>query len=1832
MNAPAPDSFATDSLEKLRHRLLDLTGRNRLLNFTHGRQGNIRIIDAIPNALHQTLLSEEELRFQAIPSPTRQELIEAGYIEVDPQTGLDNRLKKDPTAAEWARVLGFSTEYELPLENADEADQPKRAGQIIQTLMFPEELEARLRDLRNKAETAIEEAGANICYVAVGLLEWFESQSSHKERLAPLLMVPVRIAKGRLDSASGTYHYAIAFTGEDIIPNLSLREKLRIDFGLALPDLDEATLPEAYFSAVERLIATPRQPDERWQIRRQATLALFNFSKLLMYLDLDPAQWPTERSITNHPIVSRFFATKSEDAGGGGQGFSVEHAIDDLPEVHERYPVIDDADSSQHSALIDAIEGKNLVIEGPPGTGKSQTITNIFAAALAQGKRVLFVAEKLAALEVVKRRLDQAGLGDFCLELRSHKTQKRKVLDDIAQRLGNQGKYRHPEQIDADIARYEKLKSELSGHAERINSRWKNTGKTVHEILMAASRYRESLGLDPAALHPEGYDGQTFNGDVQRQTLDTTRQFAEVYRRVAIQLGQRDNLQSHPWHGVGNRDLQLFDKERVCVVLSSWQDALEDLAETTVAAGSLLTTESLLGVKDGDILHGGKLDDIETFKNELGGIPSFQGDEILTALRDLHGANLIALKRHLQLLRGIRDHRRALSGTLHPQFLNDQHSHAQLHAACGALRQLGAAGQTDLVTLARYAKRIEHLQERLRELGQPMSEVAIGLGHAYTQVIKPDEAGLREFRALIELVGQLKLPLLQLRHERFDDEVLDDLLPELTTSIETLRTSRTELGNYFAVDQSPPADALDAIRARLAAAGLFRWFNADWRASRRTLLQLAAKPGTRVKDLSNRLDQLCAYAKNKQTLENDARYRRALGTHFAGLDTAIVDLRELRAWYRFVRMRYGVGFGPKVPLGDTLLTMSTTQARGIQSLRQQGILERIDTMLGELDELKTAFDGYAPLQRSDAALIAADGPLSRLGEQIRPILGICQQQLIDTTASVAEIERIVNQLGEIQAFQQALDTSSIDPQWFDHQIDLLADPDQLDEATLTAAEHTAEFAQALEERVKLRLLSAGIRRQPTRELFTAPRQFAEQMETAWQRHLDHRAQFVDLTELDLDAWQIGSGHALDGLIDRNRNALQQPDWLSNWLDYVRVRHQVKLIGFTRLTTAIERGILPADEIDAGYRLAVFDVLAREILKEVPALATFSGNAQRALQKQFSQYDETLKRLQRERIAWRIAQNPIPPGSTGARASDYTELALLQRECAKKTKHIPLRQLVHRAGNALVALKPCFMMGPMSVAQYLAPGQIDFDLIVMDEASQMKPQDALGAIARGRQLVVVGDPKQLPPTSFFDRVIDDDEEEATAIEESESILETAIPLFHHRRLRWHYRSQHESLIAFSNHAFYKGELVIFPSPHNDSEDFGVKLIRVARGRFVNRRNIEEARTIALAVQHHLFHRPGESLGVVAMSADQRDQIERAVEAIAKDDPLFRDTMDRNLLNQEPLFIKNLENVQGDERDVIFISCTYGQEEKSGKVFQRFGPINSDVGWRRLNVLFTRSKKRMQVFSSMGSEDILLSAQSKQGVKAFKDFLAFAETGHLHQAIPTGKPPDSDFEIAVASALSQAGFECEPQVGVAGFFIDLAVRDPGNPGRYLIGIECDGATYHSAKSARDRDRLRQTILERLGWRIHRIWSTDWFRNPRGEIEPIVRELNALKSQSVAAKPETAEVAERLNIVEDSDDVLPDAVIEASLPETRDLRGKLCHFDLGVIRAEVVTTPENQRLLRPAMLEALLEFMPITKSEFVERIPPYLRQATNAQEGKYLDRVLRIIEEAETETMTV
>jgi superfamily I DNA and/or RNA helicase/very-short-patch-repair endonuclease len=407
---------------------------------------------------------------------------------------------------------------------------------------------------------------------------------------------------------------------------------------------------------------------------------------------------------------------------------------------------------------------------------------------------------------------------------------------------------------------------------------------------------------------------------------------------------------------------------------------------------------------------------------------------------------------------------------------------------------------------------------------------------------------------------------------------------------------------------------------------------------------------------------------------------------------------------------------------------------------------------------------------------------------------------------------------------------------------------------------------------------------------------------------------------------------------------------------------------------------------------------------------------------------------------------------------------------------------------------------------------------MDEASQLKPEDALGAVARGGQLIVVGDREQLPPSTFFERQFEADPDEdaaddVSAVEEQESILDVARALYHPpRQLRWHYRSRHDSLIAFSNMEFYNNRLLVFPSPSLKSGREGIQFRHVADGVYESghaKWNRPEAERVVNSIVNHMQASPDLSLGVVALNFQQRELIDELLTERIRNDDIAQKFIEQHKEASEPFFVKNLENVQGDERDVIFISATYGRDQ-NGNLFQRFGPINQAQGPRRLNVLFTRAKHKIVVFSSIDPDEIRTDASTGRGVKILKAYLSYAKTGRLDTEIYAERPPANDFEISVSNLLAARGFDCVPQIGVAGFFIDIAVRHPQKPGAFILGVECDGASYHSGKSVRDRDRLRQMILENLGWNMHRIWSTDWFKDSRREIEKVVERIRQILSE--------------------------------------------------------------------------------------------------------------------------
>lgn len=405
--------------------------------------------------------------------------------------------------------------------------------------------------------------------------------------------------------------------------------------------------------------------------------------------------------------------------------------------------------------------------------------------------------------------------------------------------------------------------------------------------------------------------------------------------------------------------------------------------------------------------------------------------------------------------------------------------------------------------------------------------------------------------------------------------------------------------------------------------------------------------------------------------------------------------------------------------------------------------------------------------------------------------------------------------------------------------------------------------------------------------------------------------------------------------------------------------------------------------------------------------------------------------------------------------------------------------------------------------------------MVDEASQVQPVDALGAIARCKQIVVVGDDKQLPPTRFFSRLTsnidepdDYDESEQPQAAQAQDI-ESILGLCSARglsssMLRWHYRSRHHSLIAVSNHEFYRDQLYIVPSPYSASGSLGLKFNHVPEGvydRGASRTNKVEAKAVCRAILKHAREDQQKSLGVATFSLQQRQAIEDELELLRRENPDVESFFSAHSV--EPFFIKNLENVQGDERDVIFISVGYGRDS-NGYMAMGFGPLSVEGGERRLNVLISRAKLRCEIFSSITADDIDLERARSRGAAAFKAFLSFAQTGRLPISQPTGEDEQSPFEEAVAQAVESLGYQVHRQVGIAGFFVDLGVLHPKQPGRYVLGIECDGAAYHHSRSARDRDRLRQAVLEDHGWIIHRIWSTDWFQRPSEQLRKVAEAI--------------------------------------------------------------------------------------------------------------------------------
>jgi hypothetical protein len=1483
-------------LEQIRKRLLDLSKRNKLINYRRpSKSRNLKIIDESPEFIYNYLVFEEKIfKFKSIPYPKmmpqyREYLQQKKVFETDKFLELEERERKlfyqfcwninkpesltllttnyitrehkallrerkkleieyekllakmkeieedkNFTVESQAKALGLVVSNEMPeiqLENENNFDI--HIDGFLQTLHYPDELEKILKQIELNARSIINVTGSNMLYLVLGVLEWREAANPEVKVKSPLINIPVVLKRTVFNRSTNTYEFTLAYSGEVIDTNESLSQKLFNDFKVKLPTLTEEVSFNAYIQEVKKLC----ENREGWNVKAEVSLDFLQFGKVLMYKDLEN-QKRLKNRLDHHPILRDIFLGKKNQ----DEVYSLsDYEIDKEP-LANKIPLVMDADSSQYSAMIDVFKGKNVVIEGPPGTGKSQIIANLIAALIYEGKKVLFVSEKLVALEVVYERLEQIGLGDFCLELHSHKTDKLAFLKNINQRVT--GTYAYPEEYNEIRRNLESSKRALNGYLEILHTVYGENRKSLFETIWLRERYLK------------GADYFIFKiKNALRLKSDDLRYCEEYLKEYGLHYADY-NVRDSFWNGFEVNTLSFSQIDRFLFRVQTLKTPYHELSEE---------------LKHRQIALSDEPKEIETLKSFL---ETFIYDE--------------------------------------PYYFpyedkaTFQHLEATLQKYLAQLLGSVERSEIDLLETADILEMAQTSSEILTQLSQFEGELKPEVAR-FEKFIAESQKSFEEFEELEQKNGKnLHLPMV---HHHDTSEVYK--------VVDTVMNKRDSWLRFILPSYKRAKGKFQAMLKETLPQKSEEW----------TFL----------------LRELNLYALNRENQLN--------------LRLVLVEKVPM-----FIEKIEGVGRKIKKTLD------------AFERIEKSSIASEFKVLL---------------YQSSDAQ------------KQFAPLLQKYRQ--------VEAIEKELEPFGKVTAM------------------------------------------------------------------------------------------FYGEASLKYDA-----------MIAKLNRVQEQRESLPSWITYHTLLNKLNKLGLREMMQRVQTQELPVEHMVKTFYYNYYNSLLEDAFLEFPSLETFNRIKQERLVEKFRELDEKILLSNRELIAHKLSQKELPPSEGKGRVSTFTNLKLLQHEVGKKTRHVPIRQLLKRAGDAIEVLKPCYMMSPLSVAQYIPNNKLSFDVLLIDEASQLKPEEGLGAISRAKQVVVVGDPKQLPPTAFFDVVEEEIAyEEKTVLDDSESILDSFMELYSPiRRLKWHYRSKHESLIDFSNKHFYDNELTIFPSPSNEvSEALGVKYTYVEDGFYKGgekyRVNLREAQKVVEILKEHMESSPEKSIGVGTLNGTQRELIQELVDSAEKEFEYVAKFIECWSESHEAFFVKNLESLQGDERDVIVISTTYGKEEGSDKVYQRFGPINQESGWRRLNVLITRSKQKMHVVTSMKSSDLRVSNNTSRGLKALKEFLNYIERGYqaTQKEIDEVSEFSSIFAEVLYGLLKEKGIEVVPNVGVSGYYIDLAVVSKKD-GRYILAIECDGENFYHAKSSSDRYRLKSSALKRLGWNHYHIWSVEWYKNRSLEMERLLR----------------------------------------------------------------------------------------------------------------------------------
>ncbi|MEY9946496.1 very-short-patch-repair endonuclease [Kitasatospora sp. GAS1066B] len=1536
-------------------------------------------------------------------------------------------------------------------------------------------LDRALRRLRADSVAAFNDFGIWTLQLAVGFVDWRED-SGAATCAAPLALIPVELEQ----TAAGTFRLRRTSDGEPAHnPALPLKfEQFGIDWS-AVSAVDPLDLPKLLEICQDSLAARPG-----WQLSDRVVLAPFISHKEAMYQDLKE----NEHLLIAHDLV-RTIAAGSRPVVPSDRFFFEPTAEEQIDRLHppEQAQLVLDADASQRQAVAAALDGRSFILDGPPGTGKSQTITNMIAGLMHAGRSVLFVSEKAAALDVVLNRLKSVGLDNYALALHSRTTNRQAVAAELGRALDRRSPAATlPAHV---LSETQLLREGLSDYASAMNDVRQPLGRSLHDILGRLAQLSEAVVLLPdsradAAAVPDAIDPNTMDDATLRSILEAAKDLAASWR-VTLEG------ESFAWRGLrvnsGHPQVLL---EQAAAALSALQAAAGRYPEL-LRSGWSITDSTELAVLLSLLEH---TEDRPAMPEHWLCAADFE--EAVAAPLDAFGSRLALLEAA----------RAAAAGAAGSDWrvLGDSSSRP-VPEAYGALTTLSPAAADPSTLTGRQA-------EARRDTFATTAEMLAGhetvlRGHAALLGLDPprDASSALRLCAVARLGTAVHRPLAAWLSPGFPTEARA-WAEQLSTAIENLRTARAAASAVFGVQVLTAGELTEVVaRFETHGNGLGSLLSGQARADRKLVTSWTTS-GRWHKSLHGALGLAVRWRATQQDLEAVVRdAQTVLGPYLAGEDTdfaalgSALDLAELLQ-----------ALAPEA-VGDPVrrACLAGQLAHGTEpnaALAAQAEAVHADLTWWRGLALATADSGVDP---------AVDQlPLDQAAQWLRAHLPTLQAVIseireVEACRSATRTAEQEMTLGQARAAKRAVRSAlELEAGFHAHETAdraLLAGLYASDRTDIAAARAGAAW-------VRDTLLLAGSG-QPTPFSAAAAHTLCglrgdpavRRRALAWEQACDDLIDCFDEVRAE-QLHQIFQG-SYDTAAGTMAALLADADGRDQLFTHVRGRRIMQRAGLGEAATQLlDRG-LAGDLLPAATERALLQQWVEHLLTTDRRLRPERGTERDALVARFQQADQRLVERSRASVAAACeARRPV--------RTDLGQANIIRNEAQKKRRHMPVRELLARCREVVPLIKPCMMMSPLTVSQLLPP-EYKFDVVIFDEASQVLPQDAVNCIYRGDALIVAGDEKQLPPTAFFASGADGDDEWAEdQPDDYESILSACAGtgMISRLSLRWHYRSRHEDLIAFSNRRFYQGSMVTFPGAHERGEDIGIAFFKSdgTYDRGGRRDNRVEAALVAERVVHHFDTRPELSVGVVALSQTQAQAIEEQVQQalIERPDLVSRLTEDR----LDGFFVKNLESVQGDERDVMILSVGYGRDEH-GKLATNFGPINKEGGWRRLNVAATRARRRVEVVASFHGGE--LPDSSNLSVQRLKEYLQYAEFGPsvlAGTAADPGAETESPFEDEVLGTLRSWGYQVQPQVGVAGYRIDLGVRHPAAPGSYSLGIECDGAMYHSSRAARDRDRLRENVLRGLGWELHRIWGTDWYRN-----RPLAEErLREAVERSISTDP--------------------------------------------------------------------------------------------------------------------